>query len=255
MTPAGPRGVAMGFLAMAPMLIAYEAGVAMGGTDGPRNFAELLACRMLAVFGSFESAARILLLVLLSVAAFARLRMTAQPIGRHILRTPLEGGAFALALGPVLLIALALFGLGASDLGLREHVPESGVALDRALRAFGAGAWEELLFRVGAYSAVFVAVRALTDLAGAKGEWRLGLADGLALVLSSLAFAACHLASFMSVVGLVGEAWEPRVFLWRVLAGLFLGGLYRWRGPGVAAWCHGVFNLALLLGAGPGVFR
>ena len=37
------------------------------------------------------------------------------------------------------------------------------------------------------------------------------------------------------------------------LAGILLGLLFRWRGPGVAAWSHGLFNLALLLGIDPDV--
>ena len=35
---------------------------------------------------------------------------------------------------------------------------------------------------------------------------------------------------------------------------ILLGLLFRWRGVGVTAWTHGLFNLALLLGAGPDVF-
>ena len=42
---------------------------------------------------------------------------------------------------------------------------------------------------------------------------------------------------------------------WRLLAGILLAGLFRWRGLGVCAWAHGLFNLGLVLGAGPGVFQ
>ena len=68
--------------------------------------------------------------------------------------------------------------------------------------------------------------------------------------LTSLAFAAVHLEVLASHLGPGGEPYDPYVFLWRLLAGILLALLFRWRGPGVAAWCHACFNVALLLGAG-----
>jgi hypothetical protein len=247
--------VAVGFVAMAPLLVAYEAGLALGGPAGPRNFAELLCGRPLAFLGEREAVARIAILAVLLAVAFVQARLGGLPLGRLVVRIPLEGAACGLALGPLLLIALVPFDLGAADLGLVERAPPGGVELDRALRAFGAGAWEELVFRVGAFSAIFVFARSVAEFLGASSAWGRWISEVVAALGSALAFAACHLDRVMGLVGLTGEAWDPRVFLWRVLAGLFLAALFRWRGPGVAAWCHGAFNLALLLGSGPGVFR
>jgi membrane protease YdiL (CAAX protease family) len=75
----------------------------------------------------------------------------------------------------------------------------------------------------------------------------------LAVLLSALVFAAVHLALFTQVLGPGGEPYHPGIFLWRVLAGVLLAALFRWRGPGVAAWTHALFNLALAIGAGPAV--
>ena len=250
-----PRGLALGLLAMAPLFAAYEIGVARGGPDGPRNFAELLLGRLLLVFGSYEGAIRIAILAVLIGLAFAQARLAGVEIGRTLLRVPLEGALFGLALGPLLVFALAAIGIGPADLGLPDHTPEVTAELDRALRAFGAGAWEELVFRVGAYSACFVLAGSVAHFFGANAAWMRGLSEAFGAIASALIFAACHLEQVMGLVGLRGEPFDAGVFLWRVLAGLFLAGLFRLRGPGVAAWCHGLFNLALLLGAGPGVFR
>ena len=60
-----------------------------------------------------------------------------------------------------------------------------------------------------------------------------------------------------AVSGLVnrgGEVFSAPVFTWRLAAGILLGLLFRWRGIGAAAWAHGIFNLALSIGAGPDVF-
>jgi hypothetical protein len=37
------------------------------------------------------------------------------------------------------------------------------------------------------------------------------------------------------------------------LGGLALGLIFRWRGPGVAAWAHALFNVALWIGIDPDV--
>ena len=71
---------------------------------------------------------------------------------------------------------------------------------------------------------------------------------------SATLFAAAHLAAYTAWLGPGGEPYDASVFTWRLLAGILLGLVFRWRGPGVAAWTHGLFNLALLLGAGPDVF-
>jgi hypothetical protein len=240
---------------MAPLFLAYEVGLSLGGPESPRNFAELLLGRLLAFAGSYETPLRIGILALVTGLAFVQLRLSGLALGPLLVRIPLEGALFGLALGPLLLVTLSVLDVGAADLGLAERAPAAGVEFDRALRAFGAGAWEELAFRVGAFSALFVLAGTLAEFFGASARGTRLLSECAGALLSALLFAACHLDRVMGLVGLVGEPWDRGVFLWRVLAGLFLAALFRLRGPGVAAWCHGLFNLALLLGSGPGVFR
>ncbi len=79
-------------------------------------------------------------------------------------------------------------------------------------------------------------------------------ADGLAIAASATVFAASHLGVFTQVLGPGGEPFRAGVFTWRLLAGILLGTLFRWRGPGVAAWAHALFDLFLSIGAGPDVF-
>jgi hypothetical protein len=59
---------------------------------------------------------------------------------------------------------------------------------------------------------------------------------------------------FVQVLGRGGEPFRAAVFTWRLFAGILLGTLFRWRGPGVAAWSHALFDLFLSTGAGPDVF-
>lgn len=239
---------------MAPLFAAYEYGVARGGTGGPRNVAELVFGRALLFLSMDDAAVRVACVAGALVVAFVQVRVAGLPMARALLRTLLEGVGFALALGPLLLVALSVIGVGADELGLAPHAPGGAVDVARAARAFGAGAWEELLFRVVGYSALFVLARGVAGFfcAGeSAGRW---LAEGWAVLGSALLFAAGHLDAATRFVGLEGETFDSGVFLWRAVAGVFLAGLFRWRGPGVAAWSHGLFNLALILGSGPGVF-
>ena len=79
-------------------------------------------------------------------------------------------------------------------------------------------------------------------------------AGGVALVGSSLEFAAAHLDGSLSWRGFGGEPWDAALFTWRALAGGVLLVLLKVRGLGVAVWTHALFNAAMLLGGGPAVF-
>jgi hypothetical protein len=158
-----------------------------------------------------------------------------------------------LILGPVLIGLVHLLGdwVPPPDLGVEpRQAPEAA----RAAFVIGAGAYEELLFRVGAYSLLYMAGGALFRFLGAEGPVARWGAEVSGLLGSSFLFAAFHLEAFTAWLGPGGEAYDPSVFTWRLLAGILLGLIFRWRGVGVAAWTHGLFNLALLLGAGPDVF-
>lgn len=260
------RGVAVGFLAMVPLFATYEIGVALGGSASPRNTSELLLGAVLVFLDDHATAVRVTLLVGLALWAFVHARIAGVRILRAVLRTFLEGVACAVALGPLLLLLVGLFGLTAADLHLDGTPPGEPPELGRVARLAGAGAWEEIVFRVGVYSLVFVlALRGLRALGigrpedgdeeepeerGGPARW---MSDATALVLSSLAFAAFHLDSFTRFLGVGGESFDGAVFAWRACAGACLALIFRWRGPGVCAWGHGLFNLALVLGAGPGV--
>ena len=118
----------------------------------------------------------------------------------------------------------------------------------------GGAAFEELLFRVALYGALFVLARRLVSFFGAGELVARWSAEVLSVLGSALGFAAFHLSVVSSRIGPGGYDWDPALFTWRALAGVLLAVIFRWRGPGVAAWSHGLFNLAVLLGAGPEVF-
>jgi len=256
----GQPSLAAGFLACAPLFVIYEVGLLMGGPGSGRSSAQIALGLILEPLGPAATWARWIVLLGLTVAARSVLRRRGIGPARAVARNIGEGVLGALALGPIL-IALSLF-FDASlvwDLPARP-VPAGGPlgqgpGLDLACRLVGAAVWEELLFRVGFYGLFFLFAARLSGFFGLGRPIALLVGDLVALLGSSVIFAAFHLATFQRWLGHGGEPFDGAVFLWRLLAGLLLAGIFRWRGLGVCAWSHGLFNLALALGAGPGVFQ
>jgi len=255
MTPDGKGGraspvgeqprLAPGFLAALPLFVAYELGLAWASPGTVRAPAEALLGRILLVFGENASWARLALLAALGALAHAAARREGIDLRRAVPRQWGEGCVAGVLLGPLLVLLLAWLG-GASIDSLRT-APRS---LPGLLRLIGAAPWEELLFRVAAYGFLFlIAARSGTFLGLARSLASLG-GDLFALLGSALAFAAFHLDSVQRALGSRGEPFHPGVFLWRLSAGILLGALFRWRGLGVSAWAHAVFNVGIALFAG-----
>ncbi len=244
------RGLALGFLAMTPLLAAYEiARAASGGAR--RNAAEVVLSLPLAPFGRNATALRLCVIVICAALALracfhARLGLVAR-VGR----IAAEGALGALVLGPLLiLLQHALAMPQPATLGASGGVPDLAQGV---LIASGA-AWEEILFRIVLQSALFFLGVRLVEFFTASPLIARTLAGAGSIVIASLLFAAAHLHSVTALLGPGGERFDPAVFSWRFLAGVVLGLLFRWRGPGVAAWTHALFDMALFIGAGPDVF-
>ena len=100
--------------------------------------------------------------------------------------------------------------------------------------SLGAGIYEELLFRV-------LLVSGLTLIATRLFRWR-GTGVGIfAVVTAALIFAAFH------YIGPYGEPLALGSFTYRAVAGLLFSGLYLFRGFGITAWTHALYDVFLAL--------
>ncbi len=248
-----PGRLGAGYLALVPMLAAYEwARSAVGG--GVRNSSELALTRLFSPLGAWEDGARIGLLAILACVALVRVRELDLRLGRTVFVTALQGLAAAILLGPILVFLVELLGDSVAEVAFPIGRPEEVPGLPRTALVFGSSAWEELFFRLGAYSLLYLLVRRCSSFLGASDPAARWSADVVALTGSSLFFAAAHLEGCVRWLGEGGEPFHSGLFAWRAFAGVCLGVLFRWRGVGVAGWAHGLFNVALMLGAGPAVF-
>jgi hypothetical protein len=233
---------------MAPLLLAYELGLA-SDAGLSRNLAEVALLRGLAGLGDSLTLARQVLAVLGVLAALALCFRRRLALGPSLTRLVFEGAAGAIVLGPLLALCMRLFGGIPSEL-FSASAAKGGYQLAAAARLSGGASYEELLFRVLCFGGLFFLARRTALFFGMGERAAATASEVLAVVGSSLAFAAFHLESVARLLGAHGEAFSPPVFLWRAMAGILLALLFRWRGPGVAAWTHALFNLALFLGAG-----
>jgi len=240
------RSLALGVLAMAPLFVAYELGLA-NAPDLHRSQSELSLFRLLTILGDHEVPMRRVILALAVIAAAASCFRRRIALGPSLFRVFIEGVLGAIALGPALALGMRLFGGIDGDLASPGGTPDLAVAA----RVLGAAAFEELLFRVLLYGALFLVARRIALFFGVAERIAPWASEVTALLGSSAAFAAIHLSACTAWLGPQGEAFSGPVFLWRFLAGALLALLFRWRGPGVAAWTHGLFNLGLLIGTRP----
>ncbi|WP_020403721.1 CPBP family intramembrane glutamic endopeptidase [Gracilimonas tropica] len=109
---------------------------------------------------------------------------------------------------------------------------ESLPLLQKIALSLGAGLYEELFFRV---ILVTLFILIFTKLMGKK--WA-GVTA--AVVLSALLFSAVH------YIGSMGDPFSLNSFLYRFLFGLILNGIYVWRGFGVAAWTHALYDIMVI---------
>lgn len=118
-------------------------------------------------------------------------------------------------------------------LNIAASDPISSLSVTQQLAlSLGAGLYEELFFRV---ILVTLFILLFTKLLGKK--WA-GVTA--AVVLSALLFSAVH------YVGSMGDAFTLGSFLYRFLFGLILNGIYVWRGFGVAAWTHAIYDIMVI---------
>ncbi len=247
--PASDGALALGWLSVLPLVLVYEMAL-LANPGSSRNTAEFLLTLPFQALMSRPEIGRWSLEVVATLVATWVVFHAELGLVRRAARVALEGLVAAVVLGPLLLVLLHALAVSPPAVSRPEAVATPATA---ALFAGGA-AFEEVVFRVGALAAL-VLVGRMTF------EWFLGLprtahflAEVAALLGSSVLFAAAHLDVVVGLVAPGGEPYDGARFAWRVVAGLALALLFRWRGMGVAAWCHAFFNLALALGAGPEVF-
>lgn len=220
-------------LFLMPLLLVYEGGVFwMSGTETQvlRNGADAWLRRGVQEIGFRQvMAAPILLIGFLTLwAFFRRADKPASPVGT----------CFGM-LFESLLYAAVLWGISTrfdrilDGLGIPvANVGTDGLPMERISRIImftGAGIYEEVLFRLILMGGLAFVLK--------LSFFTTVIAKPLALVASSALFALAH------HIGPNGETYNEFSFLFRLVAGLFFGLLYWFRGFGIAVGAHAAYDV------------
>lgn len=109
---------------------------------------------------------------------------------------------------------------------------ESLSTLQQLALSLGAGIYEELFFRVILVSLLLFILKYMV-----QTKW---LRFALAMVIAALLFSTVH------YVGDLGDTFTLGSFLFRFLFGLALNAIYIFRGFGMAAWTHAIYDIMVV---------
>jgi hypothetical protein len=212
---AGHGDLAASLVLIAPVVFAYEIGVLFVGRV---NGADVVTR---AIYGALGRQSYLLVYAAIAVGFLLWIRHTRRwGTLRAEVAAPviLEAAIYALTLGAVLtLVVHRLLGLqiGAGDV----------------VSALGAGVHEELVFRLG----LFAGGAALLARTGMTERPRVVIA----LVLSSLGFAAAH------HLGAHGEPWSVHAFAFRTVAGIAFGSILWFRSLAHVVYAHVLYDIVV----------
>lgn len=217
-----------------PLLLTYEwLARVLSGDEGIRNGADVLLKSLFVVLGGGQGLTvfAIILLGTGLVLVVRDWRANGPPLASYFLRMFFESVAYALIFGTVagLLTGLLLNG----PRGLVIMAQGRALSLPTQIMvSLGAGIYEEILFRV-------IIVSALAKLATTGFGWRIWVSGVFATVVGAFIFSAFH------YIGPLGDTLEVGSFVFRMVAGVLLSGLYLIRGFGIAAWTHALYDVFL----------
>lgn len=222
-----------------PLLILYEALAAMlsaPGGAGVRNGADvLLKSLFAAAAGPHGPIVFAVALVGGSIWIIARdMRRSGGALRPRVFAAMFaESVVLALAFGVVIGTITAKLLTPFATLAMAPQPGEMGVAT-RLMVSLGAGLYEELLFRVLLVSALLAAARRFLG-------WRTTAATVFAVGAGALIFAAFH------YVGPFGDPLRLDSFTFRAIAGVAFSALYVYRGFGITAWTHALYDVFVLV--------
>ena len=204
-----------------PFLLIYEAGVWLAGVQ---NGADAWMRRFLDLLGFSQH----LLLPLLTIGillAWHYVRRDPWRFPQWVLGTmAVESLLTAIGLRIILYFQSALFSCVTTG-----ETMQIGHKCTAAVSYLGAGIYEELLFRLIVLSLLIRLFQ--------RGPKASPAAVYGAILLSSILFSAAH------HVGAAGEAFLLFPFLFRTIAGVYFSLLFRYRGFGIAAGCHALYDI------------
>lgn len=219
-----------------PLLLLYEGGVVFLGAQAVRNGADVWLRQFLDALGFTQY----FLLPALTVGLLLAWHYVTRDGWRVSAGTVYGMLIESAALGLLLVAVARIEGMLAASALQAAPAPAAmiemagrGAYLGRMLGYLGAGVYEEMLFRLLLVPPVALVVKQF----GLPRAWSIASV----VVLTSVIFSAAH------YIGPHGEAFDTFTFLFRGTAGALFAVLFVYRGFGIAAGTHALYDIFVSL--------
>ena len=223
------RSALYSFIFTLPLFFIYETGILFLSNDDIviiRNGADFLLRNILESFGIFG-------LYSLGVVFFIGFSVSYLIYFRSEDNKNIKAEyLFAMMVESIFWSAILYFLLSKFMLVLMNPIGKT--IIQQVILAIGAGIYEEFLFRV-------ILISGLSFVIGFIFLWNDILVKVSALIVSAGIFSAFHF------FGDYGDFFSIELFLIRFVAGLILGLLYYFRGFGITATSHSIYDLIVLI--------
>ena len=223
------RSALYSFIFTLPLFFIYETGIIFLSNDDIviiRNGADFLLRNILESFGIFG-------LYSLGVVFFIGFSVSYLIYFRSEDNKNIKAEyLFAMMVESIFWSAILYFLLSKFMLVLMNPIGKT--IIQQVILAIGAGIYEEFLFRV-------VLISGLSFVIGFIFLWNDILVKVSALIVSAGIFSAFHF------FGDYGDFFSIELFLIRFVAGIILGLLYYFRGFGITATSHSIYDLIVLI--------
>ena len=138
---------------------------------------------------------------------------------------------------PIMMIESLFWSLCIYFFMLNVHIlfmnPIGSIIIQRVTLAIGAGIYEEFLFRV-------LLILMLSKIIIFVFNWGSLLSKITSMIISAGIFSSFHF------IGEFGDYFSFNIFMIRFFAGVLLGIIYFFRGFGIVAWAHSIYDLIVL---------
>ena len=223
------RSALYSFIFTLPLFFIYETGILFLSNDDIviiRNGADFLLRNILESFGIFG-------LYSLGVVFFIGFSVSYLIYFRSEDNKNIKAEyLFAMMIESIFWSAILYFLLSKFMLVLMNPIGKT--IIQQVILAIGAGIYEEFLFRV-------ILISGLSFVIGFIFLWNDILVKVSALIVSAGIFSAFHF------FGDYGDFFSIELFLIRFVAGIILGLLYYFRGFGITATSHSIYDLIVLI--------
>lgn len=220
------------YLISLPLLLLYEALIFISQPDTEqvvRISVDVWIKTLFSYFGKDVLSITLILVALLGIVVLYQERHKL-----HLLKSSyffamlIEASAYAFFLA--LIISTTLSSLLQI---MQPEAIESLSTIQKLALSLGAGLYEELFFRVILVSLLVYLLKLFIET-----PW---------IRFTTAILAAALLFSMVHYVGALGDPFSLGSFLFRFLFGLALNAIYLWRGFGMAAWTHAIYDLMVVV--------